>query len=44
VWKGITNLNAIEVKEELCFSEISLVKRDGWQSNRRQNEVVTFSM
>lgn len=37
VWKGITHLNAIEVTQEA-----SLVKRDGWSSNRRQNEVVTF--
>jgi hypothetical protein len=37
VWKGITHLNAIEATQEA-----SLVKRDGWSSNRRQNEVVTF--
>lgn len=44
VWKGITHLNAIEValtaSRLLCVA--SLVKRDGWSSNRRQNEVVTF--
>jgi hypothetical protein len=37
VWKGITHLNAIEAAQVA-----SLVKRDGWSSNRRQNEVVTF--
>ena len=39
VWKGITHLNAIEVAGQKAAS---LVKRDGWSSNRRQNEVVTF--
>ncbi len=37
VWKGITHLNAIEATQDA-----SLVKRDGWSSNRRQNEVVTI--